>query len=85
MAVNYYPKAKIKIDYQDTISGEKFSEEPFYFGHQGWTVYDTVDPSGSSQSTQYVVDSIMEAMDTMSSLTGANITSKHIIYDIADN
>lgn len=69
---------KIKIDFTDATTGEKFSEEPFY------TSTNILDPEGlpsEGWSQEMVIDGANVAMNALCSLTGASCTAKHIIYD----
>lgn len=69
------PAAKIKIDFQDPVSGTKFTEEPFNIDFNVFTA------TGGSASS--FINDINDCMTSVCSLTGASAIAKHIIYDIS--
>lgn len=73
---NDNPPAKIKFELQDTVSGTKFTEEPFNI------TYNVFDTTGGT-STGDSIDELNQCMDNMLTLTGASCIAKHLIYDIS--
>lgn len=73
------PPAKIKFELQDTVSGTKFTEEPFSISFNVFN--DTVIAGGTS--TGYLINELNDCMDNVLTLTGASCIAKHIIYDVS--
>ena len=71
------PPAKIKIDFQDPVTGTKFSEEPLYISN--FKLEEQASISGISLND--LISDFNGAMTEICSLTGASCTAKHIIYD----
>lgn len=71
------PPAKIKIDFQDPVTGTKFSEEPLYISN--FKLEERA--SLSSVSLNDMISDFNSAMTELCSLTSASCTAKHIIYD----
>ena len=73
------PPAKVKFELQDTVSGTKFTEEPFSITCNVFN--DTV--IGSGVSSGYLINELNDCMDNVLSLTGASCIAKHLMYDIS--
>lgn len=71
------PPAKIKIDFQDPVTGTKFSEEPLYISH--FNIEDRASSAG--MTVENMIGDFNVAMNEICSLTGASCLAKHIIYD----
>ena len=76
MATMSTPKGKIKLDFTDPATGEKFSEEPFYID---LNICDPGQQYGNSQ--QDYIDAVNANINNLFALTGASCTAKHVIYD----
>lgn len=70
MATMSTPMGKIKIDFTEPTTGEKFSEEPFYMD------LNICDPSNQS-----MINFVNESINTLVTLSGASCVAKHVIYD----
>lgn len=71
------PPAKIKFELQDTVSGTKFTEEPFSITCNVFT--STI----GGASAGYLINELNDCMDNVLTLTGASSIAKHIIYDVS--
>lgn len=72
---NENPPLKFKLDFQDPVTGTKFSEEPLLISN-----FIITDAPNSRTVTQVMSD-LNEALTEICSLTGASCTAKHLIYD----
>lgn len=72
---NENPPLKFKLDFQDPVTGTKFSEEPLLISNYNISA----DPNGRPITD--VMTDLNEALNELCSLTGASCTAKHLIYD----
>lgn len=70
MATMSTPFGKIKLDFIEPTTGEKFSEEPFYMD------LNICDPSNQSY-----INTVNDNINALFTLSGASCTAKHVIYD----
>lgn len=76
MATMSAVRGKIKLDFTDATTGEKFSEEPFLIEVN---VTDPAQQYGVTQTDW--IDFVNDSLNAMVTLSGASCTAKHVIYD----
>lgn len=76
MATMSAVRGKIKMDFTDPTTGEKFSEEPFLID---LNITDPATQHGYSQADW--IDFVNDSLNAMATLSGADCTAKHAIYD----
>lgn len=69
-------RGKIKLDFVEPTTGEKFSEEPFLIE------VNITDPATQQGETQQDwINFVNNSLNAMFPLTGASCIAKHVIYD----
>ena len=67
---------KIRLDFQDQTTGEKFNEEPFLIE------LNITDPNQTYGDTQANwINFVNDSLNAMATLSGATCNAKHVIYD----
>lgn len=72
---NENPSLKFKLDFQDPVTGTKFSEEPLLISNF------IISDAPNSRTVTQVMSDLNEALTEICSLTSASCTAKHLIYD----